>query len=276
MAERPLDRLLPSAMALVAGTAAFAAGIAGIAADVMIGRPSKASAVGLVVIVPLALFAAIVGFALGHALGLWLRKRGLNPAVAMRPYRVVMAFVLGVATVIGATFGMWPVLRHERLFQPRVMRGADVMVREAGWPQECRREPAPAVCNPPAGTLSAAILSTFGEVSVSCTREGRITMSRPSGATVATTDLSRYTRVGEVRAASVPSADGGEAFAVLANLRPTRYLLMMFNRDGHPIYEELIQGSARGGAAPLVACASEEGGSFIVDLDGSPVTYRLK
>lgn len=278
-AERTLDRLLPQAIALVFGTAAAAAGLAGIAADTFIGRPSATSAFGLILIFPLVLLAAVVGFALGHGAGVWLRRRGLNADVPMGPYRIVMVFVLGVATVIGATFGARPVLKHERLFRPRVMTGQDAVTTEPGWPLACTREAAQTVCNPSANRFSAAILSGFGEVAVTCSPDGRITLARPGGAIVASADLSAYPPLAAVHAAGVQQPGGGEAFAIVAGFvkNANRHLLMIFNPDGRMFYEQMVDGSTRGSAAPLVTCAEDDGGgSFVVDLDGRPVTYRPK
>lgn len=277
MAERAIDRLLPTAGALVLGAGTLAAGLGGIAADVMVGRPSAASGVGVMLMFPLVLFAAIVGFAAGYGGGAWLRRRGLNKSVPLGPYRIVLAFVLGVAAVIGATFGARPVLRHERLFAPRIVSGDGAMLREDGAPIACRQEKAVSVCRDGAGTPDA-ILSNFGEVSVRCSDDGRITMTRPSGEVVGSADLSRYEPLRNVHVTGARIADGGEAMAVLTGFAraPNRHLLIVFNPDGAVVYEEMIAGSTRGSAVPLVACAGDDGSSFVVDLDGKPATYRLR
>ena len=256
-AQRPLDRLLPTALALVLGVGTLSAALGGIVSDALIGRPSAASGVGFVLMLPLAIFAAIVGFAAGYGMGAWLKQRGFNPQVAIRPYRIVMALVLGVATVIGATFGARPVLRHERLFEPRVRAGAGAMTIEESRPDGCRE-----------------VLSTFGEVSATWTRDGRVTLSRPDGAVVGDADLSRYETLRGVHAAGARLPGGEAAFAILVSFtRSDRHLLMIFDGDGKPVYEEMLAGAARG-EKPLQACSSESGDSFVVELEGRPVTYR--
>ena len=261
MAERPLDRLLPTAGALVLGTGTLAAALGGIAADAVIGRPSAASGVGALLMLPIAIMAAIVGFAGGHGIGAWLKRRGFNPHIEMRPYRVVMAFVLGVATVIGATFGARPVLRHERLFQPGVRLGAGAMTMEEAGPEQCREA-----------------LSAFGEVAAKWTREGRIVLSRPDGAIVGDADLSRYEPLRDVRVAGARLPAGGEAFALVAGFSraPDRHLLLVLDDDGRTIYEEMLAGRLREGAEPLRACTSESGDSFVVELERRSITYRAK
>ena len=275
MAERTIDRLLPQAFALLFGVSALAAGVAGIAADTFIGRPSSTSGVGIVLMFPLVLFAAIVGFALGHVIGLWLRRNGVTPQVPMLPYRIVMAFVLGVATVIGATFGARPVLRHERLHQARVIAGEGAVMREAGTPGSCTPMPATLVCDISTSVSATSLTWNGREVTVGCTREGRITVSDATAGVTASLDLTAFEYVREVRAAVVKQPGGREALAVLASMRATgrRHMLAMFDADGRVLYQELLQGSAREEAPPLTICAAEDASSVVVDL-GEPLTYR--
>lgn len=275
MAERTIDRLMPQAVALLFGITALAAGAAGIAADAFIGRPSSTAGVGIVLMFPLVLFAAVVGFALGHVIGLWLRKGGMTPAVPMLPYRIVMAFVLGVATVIGATLGARPVLRHERLHQPRVIAGEGSVAREAGVPGSCAPQPAAVVCDISTSVSASAIAWNGREVTIGCTREGRITASDARAGVTASVDLTDYEYVRTVRAAAVPQPGGREALALLASLRATgrRHIFVLIDADGRVTYQELLEGSAREDRAPLAVCAAEEGSAVAVDL-GEPLTYR--
>ena len=275
MAERPLDRLAPQAMALIFGVAALAAGLGGIAADITTGRPSASSGVGFVLMLPVAVLAAVVGFAIGYGAGAWAKRHGVNRLVPMKPYRIVMAFVLGVVTMIGATLGARPVLRHERLYQPRVISGAGVMLQEPGMPVSCLPARAVTVCSPSNRGSQTAFLTQSGEISVRCERDGQIRMTRPSGDVAASLDLSNYDQARDAVAVDVRLADGREAIGLLAAVRGgTRHLFTVFNQDGQPLYQELIEGATRGSAVPLLACASDEGGSFVVDLNGAPVTYR--
>ena len=273
MAERPLDRLLPGAVALVFGAAALAAGLGGIAADLMMGRPSPTSGVGFVLMLPLAVFAAIVGFAIGYGAGAWAKSHGVNTLVPMRPYRIAMALALVVATVIGATLGARPVIRNERLYRARVISGEGAMLREPGYPRACAQLPV-VVCSQAGIAGTGSFLSSSGEIDVRCSR-GLIRLTRASGDVAGSLDVSDYRQIGDTRAGAVKLQDGREAFAVLSAVRGgSRHMLAVFNQDGQAVYQELIDGSAREGVSPLQACRSDDGGAFVVDLGGSPVTYR--
>src|SRR5688500_6418818 len=277
MAERTIDRLMPQAVALLSGVTALAAGAAGIAADAFIGRPSSTAGIGVVLMFPLVLFAAVVGFALGHVLGLWLRRAGMTPAVPMLPYRIVMACVLCLAIAGGATLGARPVLRHERLHQPRVIAGEGRVAREAGAPAGCVARPAAHVCAISSSVSSSAITWNGREVTIGCTREGRITASDSRVGVAASVDLTDYEYVRAVHAAAVPQPGGGEALALLASLRASRrrHLFVLIDADGRVSYQELLEGSLRNDRSPLAVCAADDGASVGVDL-GEPITYRLR
>ncbi|MEX2272198.1 MAG: hypothetical protein WD690_12030 [Vicinamibacterales bacterium] len=279
MAERPLDRLLPQALALILGLGVLAAALAAVVTDVMMGRPSTSSALGIVFMLPLALLAAVVGFAAGHMIGTWLRGRGMTPDVPMGPYRIVMAFVLAVATVIGATFGARPVFRHERLQEPRVMMGAGAMQREPGRPQACETlTPAVLACDLSSGASAGTMVWNGRDVTVGCTREGRITVSDASAGVVASADLSAFEYVRHVRAAAVMQTEGREGLALLAGLRATgrRHMFLIFDADGRVIYQELLRRDRDPDAqSPLSTCATDDASMIVVDL-GEPVTYRGK
>lgn len=275
MAERTIDRLMPQAVALLFGVTALAAGAAGIAADAFIGRPSSTAGVGIVLMFPLVLLAAVVGFALGHVIGLWLRKAGMAPAVPMLRYRIVMACVLCLAIAGGATLGARPVLRHERLHQPRVIAGEGRVAREAGAPGGCVAQPAALVCAISTSVSSSAITWNGREVTIGCTREGRITASDGRVGVAASIDLTDYEYVRAVHAAAVPQPGGGEALALLASLRATgrRHMFVLIDADGRVTYQELLEGSLPRDRSPLAVCAAEDGASVAVDL-GKPLTYR--
>lgn len=275
--ERPLDRLLPQAIALVFGTAALAAGLAGIAADTFIGRPSSTSGIGVVVIFPLVLFAAIIGFALGHMLGVWLRRRGLVPQVRMRPYRVILGLVLLAVTAIGATLGARPVIRHERMHTPRVIAGAGSFSRDAGAPDGCVPHPATLVCSISEQMSSGSLAWNGREIAIGCTREGRISVSDQTSGQVASIDLSEFEYVRDVFAAPMRQAEGREGLALLATLRATgrRHMLAMLDADGRVVYQELLEGQRQGDSVPLSVCATDDASRAVVDL-GAPVTYRAR
>jgi hypothetical protein len=278
MAERPLDRLLPQALALVLGLGALAAGVAGIAADFIIGRPSSTAGVGIVLMFPLVLFAAVIGFAAGHFIGMALRRRGITPAVPMKPYRLVLAAVLVGVMAVGATLGARPVIRHERLHEPRVIAGAGSLAREEGVPEDCG-EPAPAVlaCDISSGVSSSVMAWNGREVTLGCTREGRVTVSDASSGLVAAADLSAYEYVRTVYAATSGAEDGRDGLVMLAGLRATggRHMLVLFDADGRVVYQELLRGRRAPQRAPLGVCAAEDAAGFVVDL-GTPVTYRTR
>ncbi len=276
--ERPLDRLLPQAAALVFGITALAAGVAGIAADSVMGRPSSTSGVGVVLMFPLVLFAAVIGFAAGSFAGMALRRRRITPHMPMRPYRIVMALVLLAAAGIGATLGARPVIRHERLNAPRVIADTGEIYREPGAADECVA-PAPAVlaCDVSSGVRAGAVVWNGREVTIGCTREGRITVADADAGVMASADLSDFEYMRDVRAAMVRQGEGRDALALLAGLRATgrRHMLLIFNADGRLIYQELLEGSVREGTGPLAACSTDEAGSLVIDL-GSAVTYRAR
>lgn len=277
-AERPLDRLLPQAIALVFGVGALAAGLAGIAADTFIGRPSSTSGIGVVVIFPLVLFAAIIGFALGHMLGVWLRRRGLVPQVRMRPYRVILALVLVAVTALGATLGARPVIRHERTHTPRVITGDGSFSKDAGAPDGCTLRPATLVCSISEQMSSGSLSWNGREIAIGCTREGRISVSDQVSGQLASIDLSEFEYVRDVFAAPMRQAEGREGLALLATLRATgrRHVLAMIDPDGRVVYQELLEGHRQGDAlAPLSVCESDDASGVVVDL-GAPVTYRAR
>ena len=279
MAERTIDRLLPGATALVFGTVALAAGLGGIAADMMIGRTSASSGVGFVLMLPVAVFAAVVGFAIGYGAGAWAKSHGVNTMVPMKPYRIVMAFVLGVATVIGATLGARPVMRHERLYRPRVMVGEGAVAVQAGQPESCVLDPAYVACDSSLRVTSTTLPWNGRDVVVACTREGRVSMSDQSGAPLGVIDLSDFDHVRRVAARAVRRADGREALAVLASLRPngTRHLFSLLDQDGRVIYQEMRAGAlpAQAHQTALHVCERDDPPSIVLDLDG-PVTYRAR
>lgn len=279
MADRPLDRLLPQALALVFGLGALAAGGAGIAADFVIGRPSSTAGVGIVLMFPLVLFAAVIGFAAGHFIGMALRRRGITPQVPMKPYRLALAGVLVAVMAIGATLGARPVIRHERLHEPRVIAGAGSVGREDGVPGDCGEPaPAPLVCDISSGVSSSLMAWNGREVTLGCTREGRITISDASAGIIAAADLSDYEYVRTVHAAVVRGGDGREALAVLAGLRATgrRHMLLIFDADGRVVYQELLERQTRAADEPLAVCAADEAAGGVVVNLGAPVTYRMR
>lgn len=277
MADRPLDRLLPQALALVFGLGALAAGAAGIAADFVIGRPSSTAGVGIVLMFPLVLFAAVIGFAAGHFIGMAMRRRGITPHVPMKPYRLALAAVLVAVIAVGAALGAGPVIRHERLHEPRVIAGAGTVGREDGVPDDCG-EPAPAVlaCDISSGVSSSQMAWNGREVTLGCTREGRITISDASAGIVAAADLSDYEYVRTVHAAVVPAGDGREALAVLAGFRATgrRHMFTIFDADGRVVYQELLERHGRAADEPLAVCTADEAAAGVVVNLGNPVTYR--
>jgi hypothetical protein len=259
MAERPLDRLLPTALALVAGVTAFAWVLAAIVVDFSFGRPSSSSVFGIVVMLPLAMVAAMVGFAAGHLIGVQLRKRNATPAVPMATFRMVMAFVLGVATVIGATAGAMPVLRHERMQRPRVIAGEGRMEPRAGRPDNCSPlTKADVACDLQTRQRSHSMAWNGRDVTLGCTREGLITVSDAANGIVASADLTPFEYVTRVHAAAVRQDDGREGLALLAQLRAggRREMFMVFDADGRVTYQEMLQRSTRPGDAPLSVCAA--------------------
>lgn len=278
MAARALDRLLPAALALAAGTAAAAAGLAAVAADLFIGRPSSSSGVAAILLLPIVLIAAVVGFAAGHGLGGWLRRRGLAPQVPMGPYRVVLGLVLTAAAALGATFGARPVIRHERLMQPRVLAGADAVERHAAGADECAgATPAPVACDPLNGVTAYHFVWNGREATLGCTRDGHLTVSDAAGGVTASADLSGYEYVREVRAAVARQRDGRESLALLAGLRATggRDMLVLVDADGRVMYEELLERSSRDVAAPLAVCPADDRDAIAVDT-GTRLIYRPK
>jgi hypothetical protein len=275
MAERPVDKLLPQSLALVAGVAAIAVAGAGVAADFVIGRPSSTAALGIVVMFPLALFAAIVGFAIGHFAGFLLRKAHLTPALPMKPYRIGMALGLAAVAVTGAAAGARPVIRHERLHQPRVIAGADRMDRLPGAPDTCSSlQHAPVACDLLTGQTSSTLPWNGRQVTLACTRDGLVTISDQSNGVIATADLRPFEYVRQVQAASARQRNGREALVVLARLRATgrREMLVIFNADGQVRYQELIA-TSRHIEQPLSICRGDDVDSPVVDA-GSPITYR--
>lgn len=275
MAERPLERMMPQALALVAGVGALAVAGAGVVADFTIGRPSSTAAFGIVLMFPIALFAAVIGFALGHYASYLMRKAHISASVPMKPYRIVMAFVLGIVTVVGATVGAKPVLRHERLHEPRVIAGADRMFRVDGAPDHCSPlQRAPVACDLLTRQTSFAMAWNGRDVTVGCTRDGLITVSDQSNGLIASLDLRPFEYVRQLQAAPARQADGREALVLLARLRATgrREMFAEFNADGQVIYQELIAAS-RHVEFPLSICRAAEADSAVIDA-GSPVTFR--
>jgi len=276
MAERPLDRLLPTAIALVFGTVAAAAGIAGVAADFLIGRPSSSSGLGIVFMLPLVLLAAVVGYAIGHGIGAWLRRNGVAPGISMRPYRVVMTFVLGVAIVIGATIGARPVIRQERLHQPRVLAGADAVDRQAGAAADCPGlRAAPLACNPLDGRTTYEFIWNGRDVTLGCTRGGTLTITDERGGVGASADLSAYEYVRDVHLALARQADGREAVALLARLRAIgrREMFMIVDADGRVIFQELMEAPREARAQPLAICPADDSDTIVVSGD-TRTAYR--
>lgn len=273
MADRTLDTLMPQALALVAGVAALSFVGAGVAADVIFGRLSSTAAFGIVAMFPLALFAAIVGFALGHYVGYLMRKAHIAPSIAMKPYRLAMGLLLALVIVAGATLGATPVLRNARLHEPRVIAGADFVDRREGAPEGCvPREPAPVVCEP--GQAASAMSWNARDVTVSCTREGLITVADQSNAIVASLDLTPFERMRLAQLSAVRQPDGREGLVVLAQLRTQRDMFAILNPDGQVTYQELVAVSHRQNL-PLSICRADDGDAVVVDL-GSPVTYRAR
>lgn len=275
MADRTLDTLMPQALALVAGAGALAVAGAGVAADLISGRPGSTAAFGIVAMFPLALFAAIVGFALGHYVSYLMRKAHITITVPMKPYRIVMAFVLGVVTVAGATIGARPVLRQERLYEPRVIAGGELMDRREAAP--CAQpQAAPVACDRPKGQTSSTLTWNGRDVTLSCTHDGVITASDQSSAVVASLDLTPFEYVRQVQASAVRQPDGREALVMLARLSSNgrRAMLAIFNADGQVTYQELIAAS-RHVEMPLSICRAEDADTIVVDA-GAPITYRAR
>ena len=277
MAERPIGRLMPQTLALVAGVGALAVAGAGVAADFMIGRPSSTAVFGIVLMFPIALFAAVIGFALGHYVSYLLRKANITATVPMKPFRIAVAFLLGVVTIAGAVIGAKPVLRHERLHEPRVMAGADRMSRTEGTDPPCAQPQRAAVaCDLVTGQTSFAMSWNNRDVTLGCTRDGLITVSEQSSGVIASLDLRPFEYVRQVQAATARQADGREALVLLARLRATgrREMFAEFNADGQVIYQELIAAS-RHVDLPLSICRAEDADTVIVDA-GAPITYRAR
>jgi len=272
MAERPLDRMMPQALALVAGVGALAVAGAGVAADFAIGRPSSTAAVGIVLMFPFALFAAVIGFALGHYVSYLLRKARINITVPMKPYRIV----IGVVTVIGAVVGAKPVLRHERLHEPRVIAGADRMLRIEGAERCPQPQRAPVACDVSTGQTSFTMPWNNRDVTLGCTRDGLITVSDQSSGVIASLDLRPFEYVRQLQAGTARQADGREALVLLARLRATgrREMFAEMNADGQVIYQELIAAS-RHVDFPLSICRAEDAESVMVDA-GAPITYQAR
>lgn len=271
MADRTLDTLMPQALALVAGVAALSFVGAGVAADIIFGRLSSTAAFGIVAMFPLALFAAIVGFALGHYIGHLMRKAHIAPAIAMKPYRLAMGLVLAVVIVAGATIGATPVLRNARLHEPRVIAGADRVERREGAPDGCvPRQAAPIVCEP--GQAASAMSWNGRDVTVSCTREGLVTVADQSNAIVASLDLTVFERMRQAQLSTLRLSDGREGLAVLAQLRTERDMFAIINPDGQVTYQELLAVSHRLNL-PLAICGADDWDAAVVD-PGAPITFR--
>ena len=275
MAERTLDTLMPQSMALAGGAAALAIAGGGVAADFMFGRPGSTAALGIFAMFPLALFAAIVGFALGHYVAYLMRKARMRPPVSMKPYRLAMALVLAVIIVAGASIGATPVLRHERLHQPRILAGGDGMDRRETAADACgERQPAPVVCDLPPGQESSTLTWNARDVTVSCSREGHITVTDQSSAVVASLDLTAFEYMRQAQASTVRQPDGREGLAILARMRTRRDMFTIFNADGQVTYQELLAVSRRVDL-PLSICRGEDADAIVVDA-GSPITYRAR
>lgn len=273
MAGRTLDKLMPQALALAGGVGALAIAGGGVAADFMVGKPGSGAALGIVAMFPLALFAAVVGFALGHYAGYLMRKARMTPPVSMKPYRLAMGLVLALVIVAGASIGATPVLRHERLHQPRILSGADRMERREGASDACaHQQAAPVVCELSPGRDSATLTWNARDVTISCTREGLIAVTDQSSAVVASLDLTAFEYMREAQASTVRAADGREGLVLLARLRTRRDMLAVFNADGQVTFQELLDVSARV-ERPLSICRAEDADSILVDA-GSPITYR--
>ena len=273
MAGRTLDKLMPQAVALAAGVGALAIAGGGVAADFMVGRPGTGAALGIAAMFPLALFAAIVGFALGHYAGYLMRKARITPPVSMKPYRLAMGLVLALVIIAGASIGATPVLRRERLHQPRILSGAERLDRREGAPGACpHQQPAPVVCELPPGQESAAMTWNARDVAISCTREGLITVTDQSNAVVASLDLTAFEYMRQAQASTIREPDGREGLAVLVRLRTRRDMLAVFNADGQLTYQELLDVSERV-ERPLAICRGDAADTIMVDA-GSPITYR--
>lgn len=273
MAERTLDTLMPQALALVAGAGALAIAGGTVGADLMSGRPGSTAALGIVGMFPLALFAAIVGFAVGHFVGYLMRKAHIAPSVPMKPYRIGMAVLLLAVIAAGASIGASPVLRHERLHEPRILTGADRMDRREAAPDECAQKQAAAVvCELSPGTASSTMTWNARDVTLACTGEGLMTVTDPSNAVVASLDLRPFEYMREAQASTLRQPDGREGLVILARLRARRDMLAIFNADGQVTYQELLDVQRRVDL-PLWICRGDDTDAIVIDA-GSPITYR--
>ena len=276
MKERSIDSLAPQALALIFGLAALSAAVAALVADFSMGRPSSSSALGIVFMFPVALLAAVLGFAIGHVIGILLRKWNVTPAVPLKPYRFVMALVLLAVMAAGAAAGARPVLKREGMHFPRVLVGADVMQKSDGRPDNCTQiTPAVVACDLGTRQTSYSLAWNGRDVTIGCTREGRITLSDASSGVITSIDLSAYEYVRQVRVAGARQTDGREALAMLAALRARgdREMFLVIDADGRSVYQELLERSVSEPHTPLSVCSSEDLDSVVIDL-GSPVTYR--
>lgn len=277
MAERPLDRLLPAATALVFGTMALSATVGGLATDVIIGRPSSTAGLGALFAVPLVLLAAVLGYAIGHGIGELLRRRGIAPVIEMRRYRIAMGVGLAVAIMIGAALGATPVIRHERLHRPRVLVGEGAFDRREGAETCDTPSPAAYACNPLDDKTTHAFVWNGLDARLGCARDGHLTISDADGETAGAADLTRYEYMREVYAAVAKQGDGREALVVLARLRATgrREMLLVFDADGRLVYEELIERTRGRVETPLAICRADDRDAIVVDA-GRKITYRPK
>jgi hypothetical protein len=195
----------------------------------------------------------------------------------MKPYRIGMALGLAAVAVTGAAAGARPVIRHERLHQPRVIAGADRVDRHTGAPDNCSPlQRAPVACDLLTGQTSSTLPWNGRDVTLACTRDGLVTISDQSSGVIASADLRPFEYVRQVQAAAARQRDGRDALVVLARLRATgrREMLVIFNADGQVTYQELIAAS-RHIEQPLSICRGDVDDSPVVDT-GSPVTYRAR
>lgn len=278
MADRPLERLLPQALAIVGGVAAIAYGAGAFATETLVGRPSSTSALGLVFLLPLALLSAVLGFALGHALGVVARRAHVGAEVSMRPYRAVLALTVLATAALAGWAGALPVLRHERRHAPRVIDDTGVVNRRSGGMEECAAPtPAPVVCDIAEDLSSQTIVWNGRDLTVGCTRDGMITLSDDASGQMAAVDLTDFEYLREVRAGAVRQSDGREALAVLAEMRATgrRAMFVWIDADGRRAFQELLERTAPSEDEPLAICAGDDRAAAVVRL-GAPVTYQAR